>query len=160
MAHNTKKKHITDNEIADEFLKLESEVYRIMKNEPKKYQYTLIQQVFDQLGFMKRFIGKALCYVPYCSEDWGVKLRMLNEAYSEMGALRLSLCQFVRLKTMTQETLARLDLQYNIVETNFKRLLAALAIKAKGSDIDGCAHNTEPDMIRTCDCRTKGGFDG
>ena len=160
MARKANKKHITENEIADEFLLFEKEIYLVMKNEPSKYRYNLIQQVFDQLGFMKRFIGKALYYVPYCSEDWGIKLRMLNEAYSEMGALRLSLCQFVRLKIMTQETLARLDLQYNIVETNFKRLLAALAIKAKGSDIDGCAHNTEPDMIRTCDCRTKGGFDG
>ena len=160
MARKANKKHITENEIADEFLLLEKEVYLVMDNEPRKYRYNLIQQVLDQLGFMKRFIGKALYYVPYCNEDWGVKLRMLNEAYSEMGALRMSLCQFVRLKIMTQETLARLDLQYNIVETNFKRLLAALAIRAKGSDIDGCAHNTEPDMIRTCDCRTKGGIDG
>lgn len=155
-----KRKHITEYEIVDELMRLEAEIFRVLKNTPKKYQFDLAQQTFDQLGYMKRLVGKALYLMPIAASDWSVKTAVLNEAFSEMGALRINLCQFVRLGAMSNETFARIDLQYNIVENNFLRLLAALAAKCGGSDAGGCALGSEPDMIRTCDCRSEGGSYG
>ena len=44
-----KRKHITEYEIVDELMKLEAEIFRVLKNTPKKYQFDLAQQTFDQL---------------------------------------------------------------------------------------------------------------
>ena len=155
-----KRQPVTDFKISRLVLKFEQNLYRILENAPKKYDYDLKQQTKDVLGFMKRLLAKSLKILPYSRSMWRYKTDLLNDAYAEIGLLQFNLCQLNDLAAISNKSKVCLDIQLAEIELNFLNLLSSFTKKAGGSDVIECALDAESEIIRTCNCdETEGGSD-
>lgn len=157
MSVRKKRKKIDDFEITHHLLELESEIYDILENAPKKYNFNLKQQAKEILGAVKYNMAKSLALIPYSKETWEEKRYILNNARSDLTTLTLTLIQHNNKGAISNDTKSYLDYKMATILQEMRSLLSTFTAKIKGSDGQGCALAAESEMIKTHDCDGSGG---
>lgn len=152
-----KQKKITEFEIVNKVMRLDAEVYRILENAPRKFEFNKKQQVKDALGDAEQLLIDAIDTPPDSTEGKQEKVWCLNRSRSRIRFCEVQLYRMNDDAAISNRAMADLMIMLYDLYADYEKLLSSMRKKYFGPDRQGCAPAAVPGVIGTTDCGRGGG---
>ena len=134
MSSSARKSKLLDFDLMADLSDLEMQVFEVFKNFPKKYQFNIMQRVYDNLGLSENSLGHCLVIHPYSAIHVKYKRDMLENSLVNVKLVEMNFAKLNKMGILSDSKFAEFMIMFNGLIIGYSKFLGTLNKKIKSME--------------------------